>query len=326
MCHPAHEPNPDNDPVVMPTTIVYTLLHMYHDQNGHYPGINKTMQTIRLKYWWPTYRNDITSYINSCQFCQWRNRNRQNTKPPVQTYELPALPFSTIQVDLTECVRSRMGNLYILVIKCALTKYVELVPLFDKSPQEVATAIINRVYLKHGTPSVLISDNGNEFVNQIMEHVSAIFKVKHVTTSGYHPQANGLVENHNQTLKNQLKAFINEKQSNWDEHLDVVQFAYNTTVHSATGFSPHMMLYGREAKQPHEDWIGKFTKVKSAPKYVNELVKTLQLVWQTAAAACESIVACHEECVPIVVTISLGSTSDQYHHHHHSAVFIYYIL
>jgi hypothetical protein len=283
MCHPAHGPDPENDPIVMPTTLVYTLIHMYHDQNGHYPGINKTKQTIRLKYWWPTYRNDITSYINSCQFCQWRNRNRQNTNPPVQAYDLPAIPFGTTQIDLTELVRSRMGNLFILVIKCALTKYVELVPIIDKTPEEVAIALINRVFMRHGSPNVLISDNGHEFVNQILEHINAIYKVKHITTSGYHPQANGLVENHNQTLKNQLKAFANEQQNNWDEHLDTVQFAYNTTVHSATGFSPHMMLYGREAKQPHEDWIGKFTKIKSLPKYVNELVKTLQLVWQTAA-------------------------------------------
>jgi hypothetical protein len=283
MCHPAHGPDPDNDPIVMPTTAVHALLHMYHDQNGHYPGINKTMQTIRLKYWWPTYRTDITTYINSCQFCQWKNSSRRNTNPPIQAYTLPAQPFSTAQIDLTKCARTTTGFLYIMVVKCPLTKYVELIPLIDKSPLEIAIALIHRIYYRYGSPDILISDNGTEFVNKILAHISAIYQVKHVTTTGYHPQANGLVEQHNQTLKNQLKAFTNAQQSDWDVHLDIVQFAYNTTVHNVTGFSPHFMVYGREAKQPHESWIGKFTKVTSLPQYVNALVKTLQTVWQATA-------------------------------------------
>ena len=66
----------------------------------------------------------------------------------------------------------------------------------------------------------------------------------HSTT--YHPQTNGLVERQNCTLVSMLKVYCSRFLDDWDRHLPQVMGAYNSTEHSTTGISPHMMLTGHE--------------------------------------------------------------------------------
>ena len=63
-------------------------------------------------------------------------------------------------------------------------------------------------------------------------------------------QSNGLDERFNQTIQSMLVKFVNERKSNWDEHLDSCSFAYNTARHDSTKFSPFELMFGRKALLP----------------------------------------------------------------------------
>ena len=72
-----------------------------------------------------------------------------------------------------------------------------------------------------------------------------------VTNSiSYHPQGDGLVERYNHTLQDMIATTISEHPFDWEEALPKVQMAYNTSVHSTTGYSPLFLMYGREARLP----------------------------------------------------------------------------
>lgn len=71
-----------------------------------------------------------------------------------------------------------------------------------------------------------MSDQGREFCNQVIDRLEACTGFKHRVTSAYHPQSNGLNERFNQTLKINLQRLVDENQTNWDELIDDVLFAY----------------------------------------------------------------------------------------------------
>ncbi len=101
------------------------------------------------------------------------------------------------------------------------------------------------ILYRFGCAKVVISDQGREFVNRVNEYLFSITKTEHRITSAYHPQANGMVERFNQTLQRSLVKVVNSNQSNWDEKLDGILFAYRTSQHQSSKFTPFELMYCR---------------------------------------------------------------------------------
>ena len=59
-----------------------------------------------------------------------------------------------------------------------------------------------------------------------------------------HPQTDGQIERVNQVLEDILRAYVSKNQSNWEDYLPILEFAYNSTKHATTRFSPFMLMYG----------------------------------------------------------------------------------
>ena len=107
-----------------------------------------------------------------------------------------------------------------------------------------------KMILRYGCPLEIVSDQGREFCNQLVDLLEELTGFKHKITSAYHPQSNGLDERFNQTLKAQLQKLVNENQDNWDELLDNILFAYRSSRHNSTKCTPFLLMYGREARLP----------------------------------------------------------------------------
>ena len=69
-------------------------------------------------------------------------------------------------------------------------------------------------------------------------------------TTPYHPRSDGLVERFNRTLLAILAMFVSREHDNWDDLLPFMMLAYNTTVHTSTGFTPHRLVFGEECSLP----------------------------------------------------------------------------
>lgn len=73
-----------------------------------------------------------------------------------------------VGIDLIDAPRtSQSGNKYLLTQTDYFTKYVEAIPLPDKSADSVAKGLYS-TYCRHGAPVHIISDQGREFVNQVL--------------------------------------------------------------------------------------------------------------------------------------------------------------
>lgn len=108
--------------------------------------------------------------------------------------------------------------------------------------------MVKEIFLKHGAPQVILTDRGKSFQTALMRQIYRDFDVHHVTTTAYHPQTNGLTERLNKTLAIMLSMYVNKYHEDWDQYLPYVVFAYNSAVQDSTGYSPHYLLYGYEAR------------------------------------------------------------------------------
>jgi len=153
-----------------------------------------------------------------------------------------------IAVDILELSRSSSGNKYVVVFTDYLTKWVEAFAINDMKAETIAKIFINEIITRHSTPSKLLSDQGKNFLSNLVKSVCEYFKINKVQTTPYHPQCDGLVERFNKTLCKMLSAYANSNQTNWDLYLPLVLFAYRTAEQSSSGFSPFSLLYGREPR------------------------------------------------------------------------------
>ena len=57
-------------------------------------------------------------------------------------------------------------------------------------------------------------------------------------------------ERFNRTLLAMLAMFVSQEHDNWDDLLPFMMLAYNTTVHTTTGFTPYRLVFGDECNLP----------------------------------------------------------------------------
>ena len=83
-------------------------------------------------------------------------------------------------------------------------------------------------------------------MNALNNRLFNMTKTDHRISSAYHPQTNELVERFNQTLERSLIKVVNANQTDWDQKLEGILFAYRTATHKSTKFSPFKLVYCRQ--------------------------------------------------------------------------------
>ena len=106
--------------------------------------------------------------------------------------QIPQYPFEQIAIDTSgPFPESYEGNRYIINIIDMFSGWPEAFPTKSKSAESVAKILVEYIIPRHSCPRVIVSDNGTEFCNAVIDQINAFFNIKHITTSIYHPQANG---------------------------------------------------------------------------------------------------------------------------------------
>ncbi len=146
----------------------------------------------------------------------------------------------------------RRGNRYIVTAMDYFTKWPIAKALKEATAKAISKFIYQKIICEHGYSEVLQSDRGTHFINRVIENLTRKFRIKHRLSSPYHPQTNGLVERFKQMLCEKL-AKLAEETDQWDEFVNPVLMAYHTTKHSATGITPFLLTYGREAVLPIDE-------------------------------------------------------------------------
>ena len=82
-------------------------------------------------------------------------------------------------------------------------------------------------------------------------------------------KANGLVERFNQTLQQMLTKYAHTQNRKWCSFLDTCVFAYNTSCHEASRFTPFELMFSRRATLPIDLDVKKSTPEQEDLCYAN---------------------------------------------------------
>ena len=119
-------------------------------------------------------------------------RKSHSSAIPITKTEIPDRPFDKIAIDLvTEWKTSTSQNKHILTIIDHLTRWPEAFPILDKSADTIVYTFINEYLPVHMCPQYILSDNGTEFKNSLMDQVLQQLGIDRIFSAPYYPQSNG---------------------------------------------------------------------------------------------------------------------------------------
>ncbi len=272
--------------LAIPASLIEIVLQAHHDdlQGGHL-GRNRTCEAVRQKYWWPHMIKHINAWVASCERCQEKKEPRRGKSGLLEPLPIPARPFERVGMDLMGPFHpTDRGNRWILVMVDYLSKWPIAVALPDKKADTVAKAFVEHLVCVHGAPECLLSDQGKEFLNDVLQRVNEDLAIHKLKTSAYHPQTDGLVERFNSTLQNMLSMYVADNQRDWDAYLPYVLSAYRSTVHEATKETPFFLVYGRDHYLPLDVTLGLSRREERGTigDYRSELVRRMADAFRSA--------------------------------------------
>jgi transposase InsO family protein len=228
----------------------YRVIAMHHNDLGHL-GVNKTLSVLTPRYYWPGMTEDVKAYIRDCDACAKSKLCRVDDK---RLHSLPIVnTWVRAHMDLIgPYVPTRDGGFqYVLVCVDSFTKYVEAVPIRDKSADSTARAL-QQIIARHSCPQEILIDQGPEWKGAF-QTLCAQFGIRLRWTNAYNPQGNGQVEAANKVIVYGLaKQIEGNLLDTWNEGLDRILFGMRVTRHGSTKVSPFLALYGREPRLPGE--------------------------------------------------------------------------
>lgn len=131
---------------------------------------------------------------------------------------------------------------------------MEAFPVKDQGAETMAKTLVNDFISRFGAPLELHMDQGRNFESALFKNICQLFQISKTRTTPYHPASNGQVERFNCTLLQMIRCYADQTQKNWDEHLPLLTAACHSAQHSSTGFTPNMLMLGREVHQPQDMW------------------------------------------------------------------------
>ena len=240
--------------------------------SGHL-GESKTLQQLKRRFYWPGHSLDIKTWCQTCSTCACKTATPKNCAP-LQTIKAGS-PMQVIAVDIMGPLpESNNKNSYILVVGDYFTRWMAAFAIHDQEAATVAQKLVDEVFCRLGIPEQLHSDQGKQFESKLIQELCKILKISKTRTTAYHPQCDGLVERFNRTLQNMITTITTDHSFDWEEALPKVCIAYNTTIHSTTGYSPFYLMYGREPRLPIDIVYG--TQSPSPDNFVRQSHKLME--------------------------------------------------
>ncbi|GFY00498.1 hypothetical protein TNCV_2138961 [Trichonephila clavipes] len=154
-------------------------------------------------------------------------------------------------------------------LACQKSKIHQAQPLKDITAETVAEAFFSSWVSRFGTPAILTTDRGRQFESSLFKALSKLLGVQKCRTTGYHPQANGMIEELHRPLKSAIKCHATER---WTEVLPIILLGLRASLKEDILCTPAELVFGTtirlpgemfDSSKPDDDDVNFVSKLKS---------------------------------------------------------------
>eukprot|EP00727_Mastigamoeba_balamuthi_P001639 m51a1_g11472 hypothetical protein (506) ;mRNA; r:3101-5359 len=210
------------------------------------------------RYFWPGMKEDVRAWVAACEVCSATNSGVSRAAGHLQHVMVEQQPAFTISADFTP-TKTADGLSHVLTVVDLDTRFAWAHPCHGENSEELVSFLDYTFRFGVGCPRRMISDNGSAFTCAKTQDYLKGVGIKHDTSTPGHPQSNGTAERFNRTITDKLRAGAHDAvlrqqftsagamgRTTWPALLRAICYAYNTTEHPATGYSPYFLMFGRD--------------------------------------------------------------------------------
>ncbi|KAH9248041.1 hypothetical protein BASA81_014330 [Batrachochytrium salamandrivorans] len=267
------------------------VMKHYHTSLAHLK-YGSIIDLLLRRFWWPSMKKGLEGFHctmsrvsvgqvvfwNSMHLCQFVH------VPPV------ALPFERWGIDFYgPMAETKSGNKYLITCIDYATRWVLAKPVKDMTESAVS-AFLYELMMTYGAPFEIISDRGKSFLAEGIDLFERENKIRHLATTPYHPQTNGMVERMHAMLGHGLTTLVHGKRDRWDEYLPQVLLALRTRTHAVldsplSSFCSEFILVSQLTRHLLETLWRLLTKSNGWRRTPNSLLGTWRKWVQARSAA-----------------------------------------
>jgi len=247
--------------------LVEKVFEAMHGDLGHY-GKDLTVKEIKARF---LVVKDLLNYgletLDSCIPCQLFKPDN-NSPTTLHSFGTEYGPFEFWELDFVgPWIKTSNGNSYLLTAIDYSTSKAFAFPLPKRSGEAVVDCIDYLIW-SYGPPKQILSDNGKEFISDIVSGICGKFGIKQRFITPGHPETNGKVERFNYELLRRIQRISQEpghQLDHWDRYIRKALFAFHAHTNSRWKASSFYLQYGIAPRLPATSQIVNHLTVSSTP-------------------------------------------------------------
>ena len=212
------------------------ILREFHcSQFVVHPDGTKMYQDLRRQYSWSGMKRHVGDFVQRCLMCQQVKVEHQKPTRLLQPLEVAEWKWEHVTMDfVTHLPRTPQGHDAVWVIVDRLTKSAHfLVVRMTFTLERFCRLYIREIVRLHGVPVSIVSDRDLRFTVHFWRNFQKAMGTRLTMSTAFQPQTYGQSERIIQVLEDRLRACALDHKGSWEEHLPLVEFAYNNSYQAS---------------------------------------------------------------------------------------------